>query len=548
MKERWYKNGLIYALSVRTFADSNGDGIGDFPGLATRLDYLSSLGVACIWLLPFYPSPWRDEGYDVSDYYGVDPRLGTLGDFVDVVQRAGDRGMRVIIDLVLNHTSDEHPWFQAARAGDRDFVDYYVWADRRPADAESGITFPGVQETTWSYDRKARRYYFHRFYDFQPDLNIDHPAVREEMRKIIAFWVELGIAGFRVDAVPFLIEPAGARGLRPGPEFGYLHEFRNQLSWRRGDAILLGEANVERDQVEDYFGIGGMHMLFNFTSNQKLWLALAREDGRPLVRALKQTAGIPASDQWANFLRNHDEIDLGRLADDERMDVFESFGPEPEMQLYGRGIRRRLAPMLGRNRARIELAFSLLLTMPGTPVLYYGDEIGMGDDLTLPERRSIRTPMQWTPDRNGGFSTAPKRDFVTPVVSTGPLRYASVNVADADRDPDSLLNWLRRALRARRQRPEFGEAGWEALETGDRAVIALRYQTDFDDTLAVHNLSSQPCRVKLRRRATPRAKRAKPSSVDIFANRAYDQWQGSVIELDAYGYRWIGAPVQGNPD
>jgi maltose alpha-D-glucosyltransferase / alpha-amylase len=538
MEERWYKNGLIYALSVRTFADSNADGIGDFPGLASRLDYLSSLGVTCIWLLPFYPSPWRDEGYDVSDYYGVDPSLGTLGDFVEFVQRAAARGMRVIVDLVLNHTSDKHPWFQAARAGEQKFRDYYVWADRRPADAESGITFPGVQKTTWSYDRKARRYYFHRFYDFQPDLNIDNPAVRQEMRKIIAFWVELGIAGFRLDAAPFVIEPAGARGLHPGPEFAYLHDFRNQLSWQRGDAILLGEANVERDQAEDYFGIGGMHMLFNFTANQQLWLALAREDGRPLVRALKQTAGIPASDQWANFLRNHDEIDLGRLAEDERADVFESFGREPEMQLYGRGIRRRLAPMLECNRARIELAFSLLLTLPGTPVLYYGDEIGMGEDLSLPERRSIRTPMQWTPDRNGGFSTAPKRDFVAPIVSTGPLRYASVNVADADRDPDSLLNWLRRALRVRRQRPAFGEAGWDAVETGDSAVIALRYQTSFGDTLAVHNLSSEARRTKLR------VNRAKRSFVDVFANRAYDEWQESVIELDAYGYRWIAATSQ----
>jgi maltose alpha-D-glucosyltransferase/alpha-amylase len=533
MKERWYKNGLIYALSVRTFADSNGDGIGDFPGLTARLDYLSSLGVTCIWLLPFYPSPWRDEGYDVSDYYGIDPKLGTLGDFVDFVQGAGDRGLRVVIDLVLNHTSDEHPWFQAARAGDARFTDYYVWADQRPSDAESGIVFPGVQKTTWSYDRKARRYYFHRFYDFQPDLNIDNPAVREELRRVIAFWGELGIAGFRLDAAPFVIEPAGARGLHPGPEFAYLHEFRNQLSWRRGDAILLGEANVERDQAEDYFGVGGMHMLFNFTANQQLWLALARQDGRPLVRALEQTAGIPASDQWANFLRNHDEIDLGRLADDERADVFKAFGREPRMQLYGRGIRRRLAPMLESDRARIELAFSLLLTMPGTPVLYYGDEIGMGDDLALPERRSIRTAMQWTSGRNGGFSTAPKREFVAPVVSRGPLRYASVNVADADHDPDSLLNWLRHALRVRRQRPEFGEGDWEALETEDSALMALRYDNSSGDTFAVHNLSSDP------RSATLDLKPSGRSLVEIFANRPYEEARGAVIELDAYGYRWM---------
>ena len=534
MDERWYKSGLIYAVSVRTYADSNGDGVGDFRGLAGRLDYLSGLGVTCLWLLPFYPSPWRDEGYDVTNYYGVHPDLGTLGDFVELVQRASDRGIRVVIDLVLNHTSNEHPWFQAARAGDATFRDFYVWSDRRPPDAESGIVFPGVQKTTWSYDRKAGRYYFHRFYDFQPDLNIDNPRVREEMGRIIAFWAELGIAGFRLDAAPFVIEPAGARGLHPGPEFSYLHDFRNQLSWRRGDAILLGEANVERDEIGDYFGVGGMHMLFNFTANQRLWLALARADARPLIEGLKQTAGIPASDQWANFLRNHDEIDLGRLAEDERADVFAAFGPRPAMQLYGRGIRRRLAPMLAGDRAHLELAFSLLLTLPGTPVIYYGDEIGMGDDLSLPERQSVRTPMQWSRVRNGGFSTAPQRQFAAPIVSRGPFSYRNVNVADAQADPDSLLNWLYRALRARRERSEFGEARWDEVNSGDRSVFGLCFAAENGEIIVLHNLADE-------RRTVDLHLNRRRSLVDLFANRAYDASDATQLELDAYGYRWMRA-------
>ena len=533
MDERWYKNGLVYEVSVRAFADSNGDGIGDLRGLSERLDYISSLGATCVWLLPFFPSPWRDDGYDITDHYAVHPDLGTLGDFAELTERAAARGMRVVLDLVLNHTSDEHPWFRAARDGHPHYKDYYVWSDQRPEDAESGVVFPGVQKTTWSYDRKARRYYFHRFYDFQPDLNIDNPAVRDEMRRIIAFWLELGVAGFRVDAVPFLIEPAGVRGPSPGPEFGHLHEFRKVLSWRRGDAIFLGEANVERDAIQDYFGIGGMHMLFNFPVNQHLWLALAREDARPLVQALEETAGIPASDQWANFARNHDEIDLGRLAPDERADVFAAFGPKPEMQLYDRGIRRRLAPMLGGERARIELALSILLALPGTPVLLYGDELGMGDDLSLPERRSVRTAMQWTGDGNGGFSTAPRRDLDVPVISKGPFGYTTVNVADAGREPDSLLNWFRSAIVERRQRPEFGEGSWEALDSREPSILALRYLREGRETVVVHNLSASERRVALGKNGL------RGRFVDTFANRPYDEPQDGRVELDAYGYRWL---------
>jgi maltose alpha-D-glucosyltransferase / alpha-amylase len=524
---RWYKEGLIYEVSVRTFADSNGDGIGDFRGLARRLDYLASLGVTAVWLSPFYASPWRDDGYDVSDFYRVHPDFGHLGDFVDFVERAKDRGLRVLIDLVLNHTSIEHPWFQAARAGDPHFRNYYVWANERPTDAQSGVVFPGVQTTTWSYDRAVKAYYFHRFYDFQPDLNIVNPDVRAELCKVIGFWAQLGIAGFRVDAAPFLIEPVTASDTKPKPEFEYLNEFRKYLSWRSGDAVLLGEANVERDAVTDYYGVGGLHMLFNFPLNQHFWLAMARQDAQPILDALRDTSGIPDTDQWATFLRNHDELDIGRLGDDGN-DVFRRFGPKRSMQLYDRGIRRRIAPMLGNDRAMLELALSLLLTLPGTPVIYYGDEIGMGEDLSLRERESVRTPMQWTPDGNGGFSTAPRTQLCAPMISSGEFSYRNVNVADQQRDRGSLLQWFQRAMLIRRQCPEFASGKWEPLRLSAPSVLALRYCGEEGTILAVHNLGEAGVRIRIKDK----------SLTDVFANRRYAPASSSV-RLDGYGYRWL---------
>jgi maltose alpha-D-glucosyltransferase/alpha-amylase len=530
--DRWYKNALIYELPVRTYADSNGDGVGDFRGLAERLDYLVGLGVTAVWLLPFQPSPDRDNGYDVTDYYGVDPRFGDLGDFVRFVEHARDRGLRVLIDLILNHTSNEHPWFQAARAGDPHFRDYYVWSPTRPPDATKGIVFPGVQKTTWSFDRMAKEWYFHRFYDFQPDLNIANPAVRDEMEKIIGFWVNLGISGFRVDAVPFLIEPVSATNTSPGPEFEWLSTFRSYLSWRSGDAVLLGEANVERDQIQDYLGAGGLHMLFNFIANQAFWLALAREEAAPLAEALQETAGIPGADQWATFLRNNDELDLGRLSDEDRGAVFRAFAPSQRMQLYGRGIRRRLAPMLGGDRARLELVFAVLLALPGTPVIFYGDEIGMGDDLGLEERDAVRTPMQWTSGANGGFSTAPRAQLVRPAISRGPFGFGKVNVSDQHRNPASLLQFVRRAVRARRELREIGIGTCEVVRVRDPAVFALRYRTEDSSLLAVHNLS--------RRAVNARGLDAE-GLVDAFANREY-RAPRRTLELDGCGFRWLRPP------
>jgi maltose alpha-D-glucosyltransferase/alpha-amylase len=531
--DRWYRDALIYELSVRAFSDENGDGVGDFRGLTRRLDYLAGLGVTAIWLLPFQPSPWRDDGYDITNYYGVDPSFGDLGDFVRFVEHARDRGLRVLIDLVLNHTSDEHPWFQAARRGDGRFRDYYVWSKSRPPDAEKGVVFPGVQKTTWSFDRAAGQYYFHRFYDFQPDLDITNPAVRDELEKVIGFWVNLGISGFRVDAVPFLIEPVSAADTAPAPRFDWLGNFRSYLSWRSGDAVLLGEANVDRDQIQDYFGRGGMHMLFNFIVNQQLWLSLAREEAAPLVDALGESAGIPGADRWANFLRNNDELDLGRLADDDRRLVFRRFAPSERMQLYGRGVRRRLAPMLGNDRRRLELAFALLLALPGTPVLFYGDEIGMGEDLGLKERDAVRTPMQWSPARNGGFSSAPRSHLVLPVISRGAFGYGKVNVADQHRDPGSLLTFVRRAFRVRRELGELTAGDWEPVRVREPSVLALRYSDRGSELLAVHNLAAAAVRAR---------GLGADGLVDAFANRDYAPAKRAGLELDGYGFRWLRSP------
>jgi maltose alpha-D-glucosyltransferase/alpha-amylase len=483
----WFRNAIIYSASAETFMDGNGDGIGDFVGLRQRLNHVESLGVDALWLAPSQPSPNRDDGYDVADYYGVDPRFGSSGDFVDLLQEASGRGIRVLLDLVVNHTSDRHPWFLEGRRDPNSFRrDWHVWSRTRPAHPKQGIVFPGAQATTWTYARDARAWYFHRFYEFEPDLNTNNPAVREEIHRIVGYWLQLGVAGFRVDAVPFMIEKPGDRT----PHFEYLSELRDVLQWRRGDAILLGEANVVPRDDDEYFAGGeGLHMIFNFWVNQHLFLALATGDGRSLLKALRATANIPRESQWAYFLRNHDELDLGRLTAAERKQVFARFAPEPTMQLYGRGIRRRLAPMLG-DRQRLELAYSLLLSLPGTPVLRYGEEIGMGEDLRLKERNAIRTPMQWSADRNAGFSSAEK--LVRRVIEDGPYGYHHVNVEAQARDPQSLLRWLTNMIRTRKRCPEIGAGQWRALPTRKAQLIALAYTDAADNTVVcIHNLDER---------------------------------------------------------
>jgi maltose alpha-D-glucosyltransferase / alpha-amylase len=493
INDLWYKNAVIYCLSVGTFMDANGDGIGDFAGLMRRLDYLHGLGVTAVWLMPFQTSPGRDDGYDISDYYGVNPAFGTLGDFVEFTHAAQQRGIRVIIDLVVNHTSDQHRWFQEARRDPRSrYRDWYVWSEKRPTNANQGMVFPGVQKSTWSYDKEARAWYFHRFYDFQPDLNTSNPHVQAEILKIMGFWIQLGVSGFRMDAVPFVISTKGPRVRKPVEQYEMLRLLRAFLQWRVGDSIILAEANVLPETDMEYFGRAGdrMHMMFNFQVNQNLFYALASSDTRPLVRALKATMRRPETAQWGHFLRNHDELDLGRLTEEQRQQVFERFAPEEQMQLYDRGIRRRLVPMLSGDRRLIELAYSLMFTLPGTPVLRYGDEIGMGDNLELPERVCARTPMQWSTEPHGGFTKADKP--VVPVISEGPYGYQHVNAAQQRREPNSLLNWTERIVRMRKEVPEIGWGTFVALPVRDPAILAIRYDWRNNSVLFVHNLSETP--------------------------------------------------------
>ena len=535
MNDLWYKNAILYNLDVDSFLDANDDGHGDFEGLMRGLDYLAGLGVTCLWLSPFQPSPNRDNGYDITDYYGVDPRYGSLGDFVEFMHQARGRGLRVIMDLVVNHTSDQHPWFRRARQEKRSpYRDWYIWSKQRPHDFREGMVFPGVQKTTWTYDKQACAYYYHRFYEFQPDLNTSHPAVRAEIRRIMGFWLELGVAGFRVDAVPFVIEVQDPAG-RDLQQFAYLHELRDVLQWRCGDAILLGEANVLPPEHLQYFGPRGdrLHMLFNFLANQHLFYALASADVRPLIQALRTTHALPSSAQWGQFLRNHDELDLGRLTEEQRQSVFARFGPEPQMQLYHRGIRRRLAPMLG-NRPQLELAYSLLFTLPGTPVLRYGDEIGMGDDLTLRERDAVRTPMQWSAESQAGFSTAAKTAL--PVISTGPYAYEQVNVATQRRDPDSLLNWTERLIRLRKECPEFGWGDWTILSTGSPHVLALRYEWRGSAVIAVHNFDNRPHSITLTTGGAPGVRLVSLLTEQeiVVGERGRQQ-----LAIEAFGYRWF---------
>jgi maltose alpha-D-glucosyltransferase/alpha-amylase len=492
IQDLWYRNAIIYCLDVEKYMDSDGDGVGDFNGLSERLPYLAGLGVTCVWLLPFSDSPNRDNGYDVKDYYSVHEKHGSLGDFVEFMNHAQSLGLRVVVDLVVNHTSDQHPWFQHARSHpDSPFRDWYVWAKKRPADHEKGIVFPGVQKTTWSWDEEAKQYYFHRFYDFQPDLNTANRTVREQISRIMGFWLELGISGFRMDAVPFLIERKGAN-VEHSQDFDLLHDMRDFLQWRCRDAILLAEANVPPDQSVRYFGDQGdrLQMMLNFPVNQRLWYAMATAELGPLKWAIGETSRVPLHAQYVQFLRSHDECDLGRLSDEQRQAVFAACGPDPKMQLYNRGIRRRLAPMLGGDRRRIQLAMSLLFTLPGTPMLQYGDEIGIWDDLSLPERECARTAMQWSADRYGGFSTAEQP--VVPIIDDKERGFGKVNVADQRRDPESLLNWIERRIRARKELPEIGWGECAVLETGAGPVLALRYLWRDTALLTVHNFSDRP--------------------------------------------------------
>ena len=533
----WYQDAVFYELDVKTFQDSNGDGTGDFPGLTRRLPYLAGLGVTCIWLRPFYPSPLKDDGYDVTDYYAIDPRLGTFGDFVDFLRHARELGLRVITDLVLNHTSDQHPWFQAARHDpDSRYRDWYIWSKEKPKDPLPPI-FPGVQETTWTYDRAAKAYYHHRVHAFQPDLNTANPEVQAEILRIMGFWIQQGVSGFRMDAVPFIISTKGADVTKPKEQWDMLRTFREFLQWRQGDCIVLAEANVLPKTDMQYFGNDGerMHMMFNFQVNQHLFYALAACDTRPLIQALEATKPRPATAQWGLFLRNHDELDLGRLTEKQRQKVFEEFGPEPGMQLYDRGIRRRLAPMLGGDQRRLELAYSLMFTLPGTPVIRYGDELGMGDNLDLPERNCARTPMQWSGEPNGGFTKSKKP--IKRVITEGAYGFQRINAAVQRRHAESMLNWTERIIRMRKEVPEIGWGDFAILKVKDPAVLALRYDWRNNSVLVLHNLHEEPREVVLDVGLEEKGERLVNLLGEEHSTADKESGKHRIV-LEGYGYRW----------
>lgn len=538
IEDLWYKNAVIYSLDLETFMDANGDGSGDFEGLTMRLDYLHALGIDTVWLAPFQPSPNKDNGYDISDYYGIDPRHGSSGNFVEFMHHAKKRGIKVIIDLVVNHTSDEHPWFLNARsAKDSRHRDWYVWSEKKPSDWNKGMVFPGVQKATWTRDKKAGAYYHHRFHDFQPDLNIDNEEVRAEIRRIMGYWLELGVEGFRVDAVPFILETQIPGETNKKIRFQYLREMRRFLQWRKGHSILLGEANIKPKESEKYFGQegNGIHMMFNFYVNQYIFYALATSDIKPLVQALEATRLSTHNSQWAQFLRNHDELDLGRLTDAQRQKVFDRFGPEKTMRLYDRGIRRRLAPMIG-NRPQTELAYSLLFSLPGTPVIRYGDEIGMGDDLRLKERNAVRTPMQWSADVNAGFSTAKK--LVHPIIAKGPYAFDFMNVETQRREPDSLLNWMTSLIRLRQECMEIGWGQWCILDTGSPTVLGMYYHWQGSSLITLHNFDEKVREITLDLKLKGESKLIDLMKID---ENVADKNGLHQIRMGAYGYRWFRA-------
>jgi trehalose synthase len=539
----WWKNAVFYCADIETFYDWNGDGTGDIRGMTDRLEYLNDLGVTCLWLMPFYPTARKDDGYDITDFYGVDPRLGTLGDFVELVRTAKAKGMRVIVDFVMNHTSDAHPWFKSARRSKDDrYRDYYVWSATEPKSSPKDVVFPDQEDSIWELDPKTGEWYLHHFYKHQPDLNIENPEVQEEISRTLGFWLELGVSGFRVDAVPFLFAkdavPGQADGFDP---FQYLGDIRNFITRRLGAAVLLGEVNLPYKDQKTFFGGpdgDGLNMQFDFIGMQQIYLSMARADARPIAKALKQRPTLDPTSQWANFVRNHDELTLDKLTDSERQEVFDAFGPDPGMQLYDRGLRRRLPAMLGGDERRMKMAYSLTFSLPGTPVLFYGEEIGMAENLDIPGRLAVRSPMQWTGGTNGGFSSAAKRRLTRPLTDGmyGPER---VNAADQRRDHGSFWWFMRNLIYTYREQPEIGWSTVEILKQPNRAVLAhiCREESGWA-MLALHNFAAEGCIVAVELDAVA------PGSVlvdllDGLTETELDKSGRAELDLGPYGYRWL---------
>jgi maltose alpha-D-glucosyltransferase / alpha-amylase len=486
----WYKDAVFYQLHVKSFADSNADGIGDFVGLTSRLDHLASLGVDCLWIQPMYPSPFRDDGYDISDYTAVHPSYGTLQEFQTFLQAAHGRGLRVIIELVLNHTSDQHAWFVEARGStDNPRRDWYVWSDTDDRYRGARIIFVDTELSNWAWDPVSKAYYWHRFFSHQPDLNYDNPAVREEIWNVMKFWLELGVDGFRVDAVPYLIEREGTSCENLPETHAVLKELRARLDAHFTGRVLLAEANMWPEDVRPYFGEGDeFHMSFHFPVMPRMFMALRLEDRKPLIDIIERTPSIPDSCQWGIFLRNHDELTLEMVTAMEREYMWDEYAKDPRARI-NLGIRRRLATLMEGDRRRIELMSGLLMSLPGSPILYYGDEIGMGDNVYLGDRNSVRTPMQWNGGVNAGFSTADPERLWLPLISNALYGYQAVNVESQQRNPTSLLHWTRRLIEVRRTTHVFGRGSIEFLKPDNHRVLAFTRTLGRETVLAVNNLA-----------------------------------------------------------
>jgi maltose alpha-D-glucosyltransferase/alpha-amylase len=494
----WYKDAIFYELHVKAYHDADGNGMGDFPGLTSRLDYLQDLGVDCLWLLPMYPSPFRDDGYDISDYAAIHPAYGTFDDFRRFLDAAHARGLKVITELVLNHTSDQHPWFQESRSSrDNPKRDWYVWSDTDDRYAGVRIIFLDTEMSNWAWDPVSKSYYWHRFFSHQPDLNFDNPEVREEIWKAMAFWLEAGVDGFRVDAVPYLVEREGTSCENLPETHEVLKFLRARLDEHYPGRMLLAEANMWPEDVRPYFADGDeFHMAFHFPIMPRMFMALRLEDRKPLVEIIERTPAIPDACQWGLFLRNHDELTLEMVTDAERDYMVESYASDPVARI-NLGIRRRLAPLLDNDRRRIELMHAMLLSLPGSPVLYYGDEIGMGDNIYLGDRNGVRTPMQWSATWNGGFSTADPERLYHPPISNPVYGYQAVNVESQRRNEHSLLNWTRRLIRVRRSTQVFGRGSIRFLRPANHRVLAYLRELDEEQILVVNNLSSSAQAVEL---------------------------------------------------
>jgi maltose alpha-D-glucosyltransferase / alpha-amylase len=495
----WFKDAIIYELHVRAFCDGNGDGIGDFPGLCSKLDYLQELGVNTIWLLPFYPSPMKDDGYDIADYRGVHPDYGTLRDFRRFVREAHRRGLKVITELVINHTSDQHPWFQAARRAPRGSAarDFYVWSDSDRKFADTRIIFTDTESSNWAWDPVAGQYYWHRFFSHQPDLNHDNPQVVKAVIRVMRFWLDAGVDGLRLDAIPYLCVQEGTSNENLPQTHEVIRQMRAVVDTHYSNRMLLAEANQWPEDVREYFGDGDeCHMAYHFPLMPRIYMAIALEDRYPITEILAQTPEIPDKCQWAIFLRNHDELTLEMVTDSERDYMYRMYGYDPRMRINV-GIRRRLAPLLDNDHDRIKLMNSLLLSMPGSPILYYGDEIGMGDNVYLGDRDSVRTPMQWSPDRNSGFSRADPQRLYLPVVMDPVYGYEAVNVEAQSRDSWSLLNWTKRILSVRRQHHAFGRGTLEIIRPRNRKILAYVREHEGEIVLCVANLARTAQAVEL---------------------------------------------------